>query len=122
VDAAFEYAHQRAASERGALKQVAALIREVDAYERGQRAGRGLDAARTALRPVHVQGHVREAASCLMAAQIGKGPDKAAQLAARLVPMVPASAVKLVKQAFEIGKTLALGQDRERERERGLSR
>ena len=95
TDAAFEYARQRAASERGPLKQAAALLRE---------------------------GNVREAASRLMSLQIGKGPEKAAQLAARLVPMVPTSAVQLVKQAFEVGKTLALGHDRERERERGLSR
>jgi hypothetical protein len=57
-----------------------------------------------------------------MAAQIGKGPEKAAQLAARLIPMVPASATQLVKQAFTLGKTMALGHDHERERERGLSR
>lgn len=89
---------------------------------RSREAAHALDAARAALRPVDVRGHVREAASRLMALQIGKGPEKAAQLAARLVPMVPTSAVQLVKQAFEIGKTMALGHDRERERDRGLSR
>lgn len=88
---------------------------------RSRESARALDAARAALRPVDVRGHVREAASRLMALQIGKGPEKAAQLAARLVPMLPTSAVQLVKQAFEVGKTMALGQDRERERDRGLS-
>lgn len=92
------------------------------AAHHAREAARTLDAARAALRPVNVQGHVREAASRLLSAQIGKGPEKAAQLAARLLPMVPTSAVQIVKQAMEIGKMMALGHDRERERERGLSR
>ncbi|HVH12567.1 MAG TPA: relaxase/mobilization nuclease domain-containing protein [Longimicrobium sp.] len=110
ADAAFEYARQRAASDRAPLKQAAALLREAHDSQRG------------AIRAVDVQGNIREAASRLMAAQIGKGPEKAAQLAARLAPMVPASAAQLVRQAFDIGKTLAVERDREREREIGLSR
>lgn len=81
---------------------------------------RALDTACTALRPVSTHGHMREAASRLLSAHIGKGPEMAAQLAARLAPMIPASAAHLARQALQIGRGLATGH--ERERDRGLSR
>jgi hypothetical protein len=124
----YEAAHDRAKglaeTFRTAAAARAARPRAGDVHRavvRSRESARALDAARAALRPVNVQGHVREAASRLMAAQIGKGPEKAAQLVARLLPMVPTSAAQLVRQAMQIGKDMALGHDRERERDRGLS-
>jgi hypothetical protein len=82
-----------------------------------------VEKARSALQPVNAQAHVREAASRLMSAQIGRRPERAAQLGARLLPMLPTSGVHLVRQAIRMGRELAEGHDHERERgrDRGLS-
>ncbi|HEX8394241.1 MAG TPA: relaxase/mobilization nuclease domain-containing protein [Longimicrobium sp.] len=122
-DAAREHARaladtfRRADVAHAARPRVGDLHRAV-AGARG--AARELEIARGAVRPLNVQGHVREAASRLMAAQIGKGPEMAAQLAQRMLPMVSKSAVQFVRQAVQLGKVMAMGQDHERER--GLSR
>jgi hypothetical protein len=47
------------------------------------------------------------------------GPESAAKLVQQLVPMVPTSAVQLVKSAVELGKLMMFGRDPERERDRG---
>ncbi len=86
-------------------------------------ARRGLDAAtaaRDALgRGIDAPERVREAAARIAGAMRRLGPESAAKLVQRLVPMVPTSAAQLVKSAVELGKLMMFGRDPEREHDRG---
>jgi hypothetical protein len=83
----------------------------------------GLDAAtaaRDALgRAVDAPERVREAAGRIAGAMRRLGPESAAKLVQRLVPMIPTSAAGLVRTAVQLGKDLMMGRDPEREHDRG---
>ena len=85
-------------------------------------ARRGMDAANAARealgRGMDAPERVREAAGRIAGAMRRLGPESAAKLVQRLVPMVPTSAVQLVKSAAELGKLMMFGRDPERERGR----
>jgi hypothetical protein len=85
-------------------------------------ARRGWDAAKAARdalgRGVDAPERVREAAGRIAGAMRRLGPESAAKLVQRLVPMVPTSAAGLVKSAVELGKLMMFGRDPERERGR----
>ncbi|HEX6373585.1 MAG TPA: relaxase/mobilization nuclease domain-containing protein [Longimicrobium sp.] len=85
-------------------------------------ARRGLDAANAARealgRGMDAPERVREAAARIAGAMRRLGPESAAKLVQRLVPMVPTSAAQLVKSAVELGKLMMFGRDPERERGR----
>jgi hypothetical protein len=71
--------------------------------------GRGLDAPEL----------VREAAGRIAGAMRRLGPESAARLVQQLLPLVPTSAVQLVKSSVELGKLMMFGRDPDRERDRG---
>jgi hypothetical protein len=85
-------------------------------------ARRGMDAANAARealgRGMDAPARVREAAGRIAGAMRRLGPESAAKLVQRLVPMVPTSAGQLVKSAVELGKLMMFGRDPERERGR----
>lgn len=124
ANAGYDYARMQGQRDRHVLKQSARLIGDA---HRAQVPQRGLNAAAN-LAHVNVAGNVREAGARLASAAITRdAPELAAKLAERLVPMVPAQAVGLVKDALREGlklaRDMAMGRDpeRERERSRGLS-
>jgi hypothetical protein len=85
-------------------------------------AQRGLEAAKAARealgRGVDAPERVREAAGRMAGVMRRLGPESAATLVQRLVPMVPTSGAQLVKSAVELGKLMMFGHDPERERGR----
>ena len=124
ADAGYDYARMQGERDRYVLKQSARLIGDA---HRAQAPQRGLNAAAN-LAHVNVAGNVREAGARLASAAITRGaPELAAKLAERLVPMVPAQAAGLVKdalrQGLKLARDMAMGRDEERERtrSRGLS-
>jgi hypothetical protein len=124
ANAGYDYARMQGQRDRHVLKQSARLIGDA---HRAQVPQRGLNAAAN-LAHVNVAGNVREAGARLASAAITRGaPELAAKLAERLVPMLPAQAAGLVKDALREGlklaRDMAMGRDpeRERERSRGLS-